>query len=63
MEKNQLYNRSLKRKAIKKSREWHVPLGCGGAIALCGALIQMVRVMDFTAVQAYVNAFMKLLTK
>jgi len=43
-----------------KKKGWCLPVALG--VPLCIALYEMVRVMDFTAINAYINASAKILS-
>ena len=58
-----MMNYSFEVKSKKISDRLKIPIGCGAVIALCGSLLQMTKNMDFTAVQLYVNAFIKFFSK
>jgi len=51
--------RSKAEKARGKNK-W-IPLGCAALPFLCGAVYQMSKVLDFTAIAGYVNAYISLL--
>lgn len=54
---------SFQLKSKKISDRLKIPIGCGALIALCGSILQLTKIMDFTGIQLYVNAFIKLISK
>lgn len=56
-----IISQGLKSKAekVRGNKKW-IPLGCAALPFLCGALFEMTKVLDFSAIAGYVNAYINL---